>query len=899
MKRQPIIVLMLLVLLSGMSFPTVYYLDKDNPNSSDSNIGNDPNQPWLTWNKAVNTAIAGDVVIIRKSSAPYIPTGHTNFHNSGTATNRIKFVGENSSDRPIIDYQNNKNFSANNIQYVTWEALEIRNTGNGLWTEGSDHLVFRSIFINGCSSGSTLRFQGDYNLVEYCEITGSGWNGVTIMSHSKNTPTPTDDWRCRGNIVRYNYIHDNSAHHSINIFPYVSPGGSDLMPQYIDSTEIYGNRLENSNWGIYSRYMRYFKIYNNLIINCTEGGIQLERNYDSGNSGSPDSSRYGTYNAGGLIANNTIYNSKGTYGCAIDNRACNNVKFYNNAIWNSASSSDGVQWRFYNPTASSAPAPFNVNPVSNLTIDHNMTSNDGGSVLWDGGSSISVSSWNTNYCTNGIIATPQIETGGTDSDWDISGSYLPSAGGNVVDAGVDVFGITTDYHGGTRLSNSWDIGAVELGGGVDISPPQLLISTVINPNLIELTFSESIQQSSAQNQNNYSINNGILVNSATLVSSTKVRLQTSQHQPNINYSVIASNILDLAGNLISTTGNSVQYSYLPDTNAPEVLSAELIDSVTLKISFSEPLDLATSQINNNYLITGNVTIFSASLSGSDVILITSPHSPGNYIVSVSNVTDLAGNTISLFSNSAQYEFVPGLQTELTQLTIIDATASVIPEPEHSPEKSIDGMGFDDADPDSRWAGDTMPEWIMFDLGIAKDVSLVKLSFYNWNNGRIYYYSVSVSSNMNQWMEVLPNATSSPTEWTVNEFQPTEARYVKITFLGSNENGWAGLWEGELWSNNALSVDDENINPDGFYLQQNYPNPFNPSTTINYSLATSQKVTLSIYNILGQLVDEVVNGVQSAGEHKIVFNAEDLASGIYIYQLQTESGASIKKMILQK
>jgi hypothetical protein len=337
----------------------------------------------------------------------------------------------------------------------------------------------------------------------------------------------------------------------------------------------------------------------------------------------------------------------------------------------------------------------------------------------------------------------------------------------------------------------------------------------------------------------------------------------------------------------------------PDIYPPEITGAFLTDSITLNITFSENLEPASAQNTLNYTINGNISVQSAVLSGSVVTLVTSQHSPGNYTVSVSNITDLAGNLISSSANSAQYEFIPDPPSGLIQFEIIDVTASVTPEPEHSAEKCIDGIGYTGGDPDSRWAGDTMPEWLMFDLGVVKNLSLVKLSFYNWNNGRIYNYSISVSNNMNQWTEIISNTTSSLAEWTVNEFQAVEARYVKIVFLGSNQNGWAGLWEGELWGNNPTSVDEKIITPEGFNLEQNYPNPFNPSTTINYTLATSQKVILSIYNTLGQLVDEIVNGFQSAGEHEIVYYADGLASGVYLYQLQTESSSGFRKMILQK
>ncbi|HTY35835.1 MAG TPA: T9SS type A sorting domain-containing protein, partial [Bacteroidota bacterium] len=71
----------------------------------------------------------------------------------------------------------------------------------------------------------------------------------------------------------------------------------------------------------------------------------------------------------------------------------------------------------------------------------------------------------------------------------------------------------------------------------------------------------------------------------------------------------------------------------------------------------------------------------------------------------------------------------------------------------------------------------------------------------------------------------------------------------------------------------------------FGLEQNFPNPFNPSTTIQYVLASRSRVELSIYNMLGQKVAELVNGEKGAGRYEVRFDARALASGIYFYQLQ--------------
>ena len=85
----------------------------------------------------------------------------------------------------------------------------------------------------------------------------------------------------------------------------------------------------------------------------------------------------------------------------------------------------------------------------------------------------------------------------------------------------------------------------------------------------------------------------------------------------------------------------------------------------------------------------------------------------------------------------------------------------------------------------------------------------------------------------------------------------------------------------------------------FMLNQNYPNPFNPTTNISYSLVNSVKVTLKIYDVLGNLIQTLVNEQQSAGNHEINFSGTNLASGLYIYRIQAGSFTQQKKMILLK
>ncbi|HSW53578.1 MAG TPA: T9SS type A sorting domain-containing protein [Ignavibacteriaceae bacterium] len=98
----------------------------------------------------------------------------------------------------------------------------------------------------------------------------------------------------------------------------------------------------------------------------------------------------------------------------------------------------------------------------------------------------------------------------------------------------------------------------------------------------------------------------------------------------------------------------------------------------------------------------------------------------------------------------------------------------------------------------------------------------------------------------------------------------------------------------------VNVAEESVTPPTeFVLNQNYPNPFNPSTAIRYSIPTSGFVTIKVYDILGNEIATLVNEEKTAGNYEVNFDASGLASGMYLYRLQTDSFVETKKMVLLK
>ncbi len=122
---------------------------------------------------------------------------------------------------------------------------------------------------------------------------------------------------------------------------------------------------------------------------------------------------------------------------------------------------------------------------------------------------------------------------------------------------------------------------------------------------------------------------------------------------------------------------------------------------------------------------------------------------------------------------------------------------------------------------------------------------------------------------------------------------------KATFVANHAQYYDALVT--AWNNGqtVLSVKELGGLPAEFELMQNYPNPFNPTTVINFTLPKSGNVSLKVYNVLGQEVATLVDGFMTAQKYEVTFDASKLASGVYVYSLQSDNFSQSKKMILMK
>ena len=145
----------------------------------------------------------------------------------------------------------------------------------------------------------------------------------------------------------------------------------------------------------------------------------------------------------------------------------------------------------------------------------------------------------------------------------------------------------------------------------------------------------------------------------------------------------------------------------------------------------------------------------------------------------------------------------------------------------------------------------------------------------------------------------------PIDFSFNDADATGNRELVFTYSPYNQDQswndpsrWLWTWIGNKMNVDPNGVEDGMVAAD-YRLEQNYPNPFNPTTKISYALQNPELVSLKVFDVLGREVASLVNQYQTAGNHKVSFNAANLASGIYFYKLEAGSFQSIKKLILLK
>ncbi|MDZ7764614.1 MAG: glycosyl hydrolase family 18 protein [Melioribacteraceae bacterium] len=185
---------------------------------------------------------------------------------------------------------------------------------------------------------------------------------------------------------------------------------------------------------------------------------------------------------------------------------------------------------------------------------------------------------------------------------------------------------------------------------------------------------------------------------------------------------------------------------------------------------------------------------------------------------------------------------------------------------------------------------------------------------NWI-GHVDYKNVdwsSISSDVNfddisqTSYYLTPNGSNYNLLWIDN----ASSLFFKYDFILDQQLKGVGIWSlgkdgnhNELWNlieekftDSTTSVNDENL-PGEFVLHQNYPNPFNPTTSIEYQVASIEKISIRVYDVLGRENKILINEVKSPGNYSVEFDASNLSSGVYFYVLEAGEVRLSKKMLL--
>ncbi len=131
-------------------------------------------------------------------------------------------------------------------------------------------------------------------------------------------------------------------------------------------------------------------------------------------------------------------------------------------------------------------------------------------------------------------------------------------------------------------------------------------------------------------------------------------------------------------------------------------------------------------------------------------------------------------------------------------------------------------------------------------------------------------------------------------WTYDHVFATVGTYP----YQCSEHGSTGM-TGIIIVESATGIKEDEQALFNFELNQNYPNPFNPTTKISWQSPISGYQTLKVYDVLGNEVVTLVNEYKSAGSYEVYFNASNLSSGIYFYQLKASEFVETKKLTLMK
>ena len=360
--------------------------------------------------------------------------------------------------------------------------------------------------------------------------------------------------------------------------------------------------------------------------------------------------------------------------------------------------------------------------------------------------------------------------------------------------------------------------------------------------------------------------------------------------------------IDAANCLIklSDTSNAALFSINPDFFS--ITKSNISNMVLLQENFIPPAD--TSVILNG---TNGWAAITGAASGTAISYISDNLSFGPYPQNAGKaIAFTAGGTSKSFKNF----------TAPTTGSIYLSYLIKIPTAAQAQTNHIVGIGAGDMTVLATYSLKTYCKWnattLAYNFGVGGSASTYSTTPTSVLPGSvaliILKYDIAAATGD---LYVFPDANAYPVTLPVtSEVHLTMSAFVPGCVYFRSQGGSSGTTIGctvdgirvsTAWGDIATTVkqNEGSVKNRSFDLKQNYPNPFNPSTKIDYSLAASSQVRLSVFNSLGEEVAVLVNEKQEAGNHHVTFNAQNLVSGVYLYKLTAGNQIISNKMVLLK
>jgi len=437
----------------------------------------------------------------------------------------------------------------------------------------------------------------------------------------------------------------------------------------------------------------------------------------------------------------------------------------------------------------------------------------------------------------------------------------------------------------------------------DYTPPAIDSVRIWDQNYVSVYFNEPIDRNGAENRQNYLIDQGVVVRAARLDYNKRiVHLATTSHQRGLSYRLVVNNIYDLASNPNEIAANtSYLYNFESvDTTPPTIVTINVISMKEIEVIFSERINRFSAEQSDNYKISNNVEVLSATLDSSELVvsLKTIRHNlQGRYILTVNNIFDQASIPNPIKANSC-FSYQIEINSVLKNISLnhylldslsvggtyyVDRAYRIM----ELPESKQKLLWLKTANSD-RWRTD-------------EDF----LSFQVETNVKIFVGYDSRALSVPTWLEenfVRTNQIVRVSDlshyFTIWEQASSSGNVILGGNMASGANGAKAMYTVMIesaYSNEGFQPDPGFV-PQNFQLYQNYPNPFNGGTKIRFDIPGKCRTKLVIYNLLGQTVTTLIDNTFEAGRFEVAWEGLDdrgnrVANGVYFARLQIEPIAS--------